>query len=291
MRIMNPYISEGNTVLSFSGGRTSGLLLWRVIQGHGGELPSNVRVVFCNTGKERPETLDFVRDCGEHWGVEIIWLEFDPSADGNFRIVTYETASRHGEPFTALLNKKSYLPNPVTRFCTIELKIRVIRDYCRSIGWDHWYSMIGLRADEMGRVESAIGRTSERWTNVCPLASAGVIEADVMAFWGAQNFNLRLVSFEGNCDLCFLKGKRKIIRILQEHPSLGRWWAEAEAEAEARGAKESGARFRNDRPSYAELMDIASRQGWMRFDDQDITEDLEESCGDECHAVDYGEGA
>jgi 3'-phosphoadenosine 5'-phosphosulfate sulfotransferase (PAPS reductase)/FAD synthetase len=45
-------------------------------------------VTFANTGKEMPETLDFVRDCGEHWGVDITWLELeigDETADISYK--------------------------------------------------------------------------------------------------------------------------------------------------------------------------------------------------------------
>ncbi|GFZ63689.1 hypothetical protein PSE10B_02110 [Pseudomonas amygdali pv. eriobotryae] len=62
----------------------------------------------------------------------IVWLEYRDD-DLGFAIVTYEIASRHGEPFEALIRKNSYLPNPVTRFCTIGLKVRVIRKYLRKL--------------------------------------------------------------------------------------------------------------------------------------------------------------
>lgn len=59
----SPYRITGPAVVSFSGGRTSGYMLWHILDAHGGALPDDVKVVFCNTGKERPETLDFVERC------------------------------------------------------------------------------------------------------------------------------------------------------------------------------------------------------------------------------------
>ena len=59
----DPFLCDGPTVVSFSGGRTSGLMLRRVLDAHGGTLPEDVHVVFTNTGKERPETLAFVAEC------------------------------------------------------------------------------------------------------------------------------------------------------------------------------------------------------------------------------------
>src|SRR5581483_1825939 len=41
------------------------------------------------------------------------------------------------------------------------------------------------------------------------LNSAKVTEEDVMNFWASQPFDLQLQSYEGNCDFCFLKSKRR----------------------------------------------------------------------------------
>ena len=72
---MNPYVINEPAVISFSGGRTYAYMLYKILEAHGGTLPDHVKVCFANTGKEMPETLDFVRDCGEQWGVDIVWLE------------------------------------------------------------------------------------------------------------------------------------------------------------------------------------------------------------------------
>ena len=112
----------GPTCISFSGGRTSGYMLWLTLQAHGEKLPDDTHVVFANTGKEEEATLRFVRDCAERWGVPIVWVEYRPDGDG-WTTVDFHTASRNGEPFDALIRKRNYLPNPVARFCTVELKI------------------------------------------------------------------------------------------------------------------------------------------------------------------------
>lgn len=280
----NPYKIDGPALVSFSGGRTSAYMLHAIIGAHGGVLPTDVAVTFANTGKERLETLNFVRDCQEHWDVPIRWLERVPGEHGQrFKEVTYENASRAGEPFAQIMREKSYLPNPVTRFCTIELKIRVMRDFARALGWDHWTNIIGLRADEPGRVHGALDRNEtakERWTNACPLHGAGVTETMVLDFWKAQNFDLRLKGYEGNCDLCFLKGKGKLTRIMRDRPDLADWWIEAEAEAEARGSKPSGARFRSDRVSYADMMDTVKRQGVLPLTEFDDHQSCDTTCTD-----------
>jgi 3'-phosphoadenosine 5'-phosphosulfate sulfotransferase (PAPS reductase)/FAD synthetase len=283
----DPFKVEGPALISFSGGRTSAYMLWRILNAHHGTLPDDVIATFANTGKEMPQTLDFVRDCSERWGVLVRWLEYadHDEPQRRWRQVSYETASRNGEPFKALIRRKNYLPNPVTRFCTIELKIRAMKLFAQqAMGWDDWTNVIGLRADEPGRVARS-RNNSDVWTNAMPLATAGVTKRDVQAFWEGQNWGLALpsrdgVTYLGNCDLCFLKSAKTITAIINANPELADWWIEAEAEAEALASKPSGARFRTDRPSYAEIAARATStaQGHLFPDDRDQLVDC--FCGD-----------
>jgi len=122
MRERNPYkLPDGNVVISFSGGRTSGYMLHEILNANG-DLPDRCRVVFANTGREMPETLDFVQECSERWSVPITWVEFDEETDAQVQTVNYQSASRDGEPFLALIKKDKRLPDAVRRFCTRRLK-------------------------------------------------------------------------------------------------------------------------------------------------------------------------
>jgi 3'-phosphoadenosine 5'-phosphosulfate sulfotransferase (PAPS reductase)/FAD synthetase len=268
---VNLFFIVGPTLISFSGGRTSAYMLWRILQAHGGTLPPDVHVVFANTGKERPETLDFVQECATRWDVNIVWLEYQPGEPNDTAIVNHNSASRHGEPFAALIKRRNFLPNPVTRFCTVELKIRRMKHFMHAMnGYDRWVNVVGLRADEAHRVlRKAAQAPRERWSNAFPLYEAGVTKADVGAFWAGQPFDLRLMNVrnvtpQGNCDLCFLKGESTIRGLLRLEPSAADWWAAQEREMASISAPEKGmhaARFRADRPSYAEMKSDALRQG------------------------------
>jgi len=261
----DPFRITEPTCISFSGGRTSALMLWRVLQANDG-LPADAVVCFANTGKEEEATLRFVRDCSERWNVPITWLEY---RDDGYAIVDFDTASRNGEPFEALIRKRNYLPNPVTRFCTSELKIRTMHRYLRanweSFGWDasdmEWNQMIGIRADEQRRLSKirARGHSTETTKEpmLLPLADAGVTLADVQLFWAAQPFGLELPTVNGrtlagNCDLCFLKPANQVRSLIAQKPERAIWWAKMEALALA--SKPSGAVFRSDRPSYAAML-------------------------------------
>ena len=92
------------TVISFSGGRTSAYMLWRILQSNNG-LPSDAMVIFANTGKEEEATLKFVNDCSVNWNVPITWLEYTTNNDIQHKVVNYKTASRKGEPFEMLVDK------------------------------------------------------------------------------------------------------------------------------------------------------------------------------------------
>lgn len=140
---MNPFEIEGPAVISFSGGRTSGYMLRRILDE--GVRP-NVHVLFANTGRERPETLQFILECQTRWGVPIHWLERGRGE------VDWAKCGIDGEPFADLITKKKFLPNPIARFCTQELKIKPMRDWMMAQGYDHWTNAVGIRADEPRRI-------------------------------------------------------------------------------------------------------------------------------------------
>jgi 3'-phosphoadenosine 5'-phosphosulfate sulfotransferase (PAPS reductase)/FAD synthetase len=277
---VNPYLLETPAVVSFSGGRTSGYMLWHILDAHGGTLPDGVKVVFCNTGKERPETLDFVERCSQRWGVPVTWLEYRREEGKNtFAVVGYATASRAGEPFEAIIRARNCLPNVRARFCTSELKMRTNMRYLRSLGWTQWDNAIGLRADEPRRVAKIRGRQEVACeTPTLPLADAGATLADVTAFWGRQPFDLQLRSDQGNCDLCFLKGPNKVRRLVAESPESAEWWARMETLIPS--PRYGTGRFRRDRPPYRIQLELAQRPGL--FDD--ISEDDELTTA--CHCTD-----
>ena len=275
----NPFKIDSPTCISFSGGRTSAYMLWRVLEAHQMSLPPEAVVCFANTGKEDEATLRFVQDCSEQWGVNINWLEYKQSDDASnrWRVVDFDSASRNGEPFEAVIRMRNYLPNPVTRFCTSELKIRVMHKWLRAnwmaIGWDaynlEWDQMIGIRADEQRRVSKirARGHSTEttKETMLLPLADAGISLSDIDAFWKKQSFHLELPTINGrtlagNCDLCFLKAANQVQTLIAEKPERAIWWAKMEALALALASKPSGAVFRSDRPSYSAMMQFASEQ-------------------------------
>lgn len=98
-------------------------MLWRAIQSG---LSDETMVVFADTGRERPETYEFVRQCSARFNVPIAWVWRRGKGD------TDEGVAGPPSPFSRLLRDKAEgqrlrgepfsLPGPVSRYCSIELK-------------------------------------------------------------------------------------------------------------------------------------------------------------------------
>lgn len=252
----SPYIlPAGNVQIAFSGGRTSAYMLRKILDANGG-MPDRAVVTFQNTGRERPETLDFIQEVGIRWGVRVIWLEYIAKKP-LFEVVGPNSCSRNGEPFTALNKKKQGIPNIFQAFCTVQLKSLTVKRYLVSLGWRKWSSMVGFRADEMHRTAFEDNRA----TILLPLRNANVTKADVMQFWDKQPFDLRLPvlpsgnTLGGNCDGCFKKSEAAIAQMWRDNPDAYAWW---EAEEERQGHSFS------KRFTRKELREMLERQGdWM----------------------------
>lgn len=258
----NYILPKGNVQICFSGGRTSAYLLHCILEANNG-LPDRARVIFTNTGREMDQTLDFVNECAHKWGVSVTWLEYDrKDRKPGFIEIDYNRASRDGLPFSKLITSKSYLPNVVTRFCTIELKIRTAKRYLLTQGWGHWTNALGIRFDEARRVK--VKQPKERWSNWYPLFNAGITKHDIVDFWAAQSFDLKLENVKGktplgNCDGCFLKSEKTLAGLCREYPKRFSWWIEQEYKVNST--------FHKNR-SYSELQSFVEKQRDWIFEDE-----------------------
>jgi 3'-phosphoadenosine 5'-phosphosulfate sulfotransferase (PAPS reductase)/FAD synthetase len=268
---MNPYKIEGPALISFSGGRTSAYMLKKIVDAYEGNLPDDIYVVFANTGKEVPETLDFINECQLNWNLKVRWLELDIHQERPIyrtKEVSYETASRNGEPFEALIDRKKFLPNNSMRICTAELKMKVMERFMRSQNYKEWFNVIGLRYDEHRRVSSQLKANQEnknKWETLMPLYTDKKSVKDIYEFWKNNSFDLNLPNhggktLAGNCDLCYLKGTQTLVNILREKPELANWWIKQEEKLQSwrkedRGSK-YGMTFKGNGMSYIKLLDV-----------------------------------
>ena len=75
---------------------------------------------------ERPETLDFVDTCARAWSLTVHWVEYFWDAPHRTRIVDHATASRNGEPYAALIDRKG--------FRALDFDPLLLRDFLRETG-------------------------------------------------------------------------------------------------------------------------------------------------------------
>lgn len=282
-------LPSGNVQIAFSGGRSSAMMVGE-LAARNDLAADRVVVAFQNTGREMPETLDFIAECATRWAVPVVWLEyavrrhvtskeldlvariFGPAyaarleswwvpTDSGFRVVNHNSAARHGEPLLALILQKKYLPNQRTRFCTIEAKVRTAKRYLVAQGWSRWTNLCGMRADEPTRLKAE--QPKERYSNAFPLADAGIAKPDVTAFWAAQPFDLRLPNvggkcWLGNCDGCFLKSEANLTALARDFPERHAWWERMEELASELTINPNGATW-SKRYRRAELRDLIER--------------------------------
>lgn len=244
-----------NLLISFSGGRTSAFMTKWIMESEKYKDFKKV-VVFANTGKEREETLEFVDKCDKEWELNVVWLEavvhHNEKIASTFKIVDFKTASRNGEPFEEVI-KKYGLPNQKFIHCSRELKINPIHKYIKSLGFNEYYTAIGIRSDEMQRIN---WENANKKKYIYPLAIDFRINKNyIRKFWDKQCFDLQLKDYEGNCDMCYKKSNRVLMTLILENPNMINWWNKMESKY---GTDEGYTFFRGNN-STLDLIDMAKR--------------------------------
>lgn len=207
-----------NLFVSFSGGETSGYMAALCHMAWRGKWDKIV-TVFANTGEENEETLEFVHQCDRRFGLNTVWVEAvvgKGRTGTSHRIVDISTASRRGEPYEAVIQKYG-IPNQEWPHCTRELKLRPMKSYIESLGWEPgtYEAAIGIRADEPKRRS----KTAKKNGIIYPLMDMrATTKPEVNEFWMSQPFRLNLMGYEGNCKWCWKKSARKLFTIMSDNP-------------------------------------------------------------------------
>ena len=159
-------------VVKFSGGRSSGMLLFALLENGFLRQERGDVVVFNNTSCEHPETYKFVAECKrrvESAGIPFFFVEFQTYEDArqgewrrlaSYRLVNERPVSKdnpegfrwRGEVFEEMLSSKGYLPNRFSRVCTQSLKLEVTRQFLR----DWFASKKGIPRQGHGLDESKV---------------------------------------------------------------------------------------------------------------------------------------
>lgn len=223
-------------LISFSGGRTSAYMLWWLFNVWEHRHEWNMVVVFANTGLEEEGTLEFIEDCSQIWKIPIVWVEAKHKDNsGNWyskmgwkvyhKIVTFETASRNGEPFEEMISCLG-IPSTNAPFCSNQLKKIAIESYMKRIGWRNYYKAIGIRADEGDRMNPKYKELKILYPFIGNVAYGFIdtFKPEILSWWDNQLFNLEINSDFGNCVFCWKKDLPRLCRIALNHSEKTTWW-------------------------------------------------------------------
>jgi hypothetical protein len=239
-----------NLLVSFSGGETSAYLAKWLIDNKQDKY--NMIFVFANTGDEEEETLRFIDLCSKKWGIEIVWVEavvhHGERIASTHKVVDFNTASRNREPFKEVI-KKYGIPNQNFLHCNREMKLNPIKSYVKSIGWKEYKTAIGIRVDEIDR----INKNRKELGLIYPFISdKPTTKQEVSYWWSKQDFRLNLKSYNTNCRTCWKKSDKVLAQVYKENPD----YFEFNEEMEKKYGKEKYTFFRNGRSTKKLIEDL-----------------------------------
>lgn len=147
-----------------------------------------------------------------------------------------------GISFDKLIQSRNYLPNQAQRFCTTEMKLRPIFEYCYLYLQLPINMRLGYRFDESERKSKATtefkfpymcntygqGRQSHitiKWReNEFPLIDKDpTIHPQIVNYW--KNENDVTFADDSNCQMCFWKDPQQKLINSKKHPSIMMWGA------------------------------------------------------------------
>lgn len=274
--------------VSFSGGRTSAVMTKMILERWSSEY--EIQVTFVNTGCEHPNTLEFVRQCDEHWGFGTTWIEakihHGERRGPTYNIVDFDSASRNGEPFEEYV-KKYGIPGPSHPQCTSRLKEEPMHAFRRDhLGWKvgTWYTAIGIRTDEIDRMSS---KAKEK-KFLYPLVGWGISKEDVLRECASWPFDLNLPGEHyGNCVWCWKKSIRKLMTLAKESPEVFEfpYHLEKEYSSTKSGGDYTDRRLFRGHRRVGDIFYLAHTSEFEPYKDKarkDGELDLQSGCGESC---------
>ena len=199
-------------VVSFSGGRTSAYLCSLIKKMH-----TDAVFVFMDTGAEHPATYDFVRQCNNYFGLNLVCLRAKVSQEQGigvgYEIIDIADIGHNLNVWRDMLEKYS-TPYVHGAFCTKNFKTTPFEKYANNLwGRGNYHTILGIRVDEPKRLKPRNGFSY--------LADISDFEKqDVLDWWAKMPFNLQIPEHLGNCVFCIKKGVNKIALAAKDEPKL-----------------------------------------------------------------------
>lgn len=195
--------SNGNIrhILGISGGKDSSALAVYLRD----RVPG-MEYVFCDTGKELPETYDFINRLEVFLGKHIVRLpkeldDYSEKYDFDHWLRIYG----------------GMLPSENVRWCTKNLKLKPFEKY---IGDDRAINYVGIRADEYYR--DGYISTKENIETTFPFVKDGITKNDVVQILEEAGIGLPKYyewRSRSGCFFCFFQRKDEWVRLKERHPN------------------------------------------------------------------------
>lgn len=214
--------------VSISGGESSCYMVHWMEQHRKPE--DEVLYAIANTSKEKEQTLVFANKVSEYYSIDLVWIEAKfhrkKGKGTTYTITDFESAKRDGEVFEDMIQEYG-IPNQKYPHCTRELKTIPLQKLASDILGDGYITVIGIRIDEIDRVNS-------KWRELnyyYPLVHQEISKPMINCFWRDMPFRLELKGYEGNCGKCWKKSTRKLMTIEQDEEfnnCRDMWWHDME---------------------------------------------------------------
>jgi 3'-phosphoadenosine 5'-phosphosulfate sulfotransferase (PAPS reductase)/FAD synthetase len=182
-------------ILSLSGGKDSAALAIYLRD----RIPS-MEYIFNDTGKELPETYEYLDRIGDFLGRPVIKLNADKGFDHWYEMYGGMIPSNH------------------RRWCTKMLKLKPFETY---VGEEPVLNYVGIRADEerQGYIS-----TKPNITPVYPFIEDGLVYADIVRILHQSGVGMppytRWGRTRSGCFFCFYQQKIEWVRLLETYPDL-----------------------------------------------------------------------
>ncbi len=228
-----------NLMICVSGGRSSARMA-RHIQTSKKYKNLNKVYIFCNTGMERPETIDFLKNMERNWGIELIKIEGVYSeimgVGVNYKIVNWDNLSMNAAPFAGAIMQKnkgkfSGLPNEGAPYCSEMLKTLPAQKFCDDFfGKNNYLKSLGFRKEDMPKRISYAEIKHDK-TRIFPLITDfqfPIGQNELNSWWTKQSFKLEIHNRYGNCELCWKKSIKNLIENIRYGSNHIEWYRRQE---------------------------------------------------------------
>jgi 3'-phosphoadenosine 5'-phosphosulfate sulfotransferase (PAPS reductase)/FAD synthetase len=230
---------KANLMVTVSGGRSSAMVA-RHIQTSPKYKDFNKIYVFANTGQERVETIDFLKNMVKYWQLELNIVEgvySDIMGVGiKYKLVDFDNLSMNSEPFEGAIMHKNKgffegVPNQEAPYCSESMKTIPCKKFCDDIfGVNNYIKSIGFRKEDMPK-RITFAEIKEDKNRIFPLLTdfenvIGNIELN--RWWNKQPFKLQIHGDLGNCELCWKKSDKTLLKNIRHGTRSIKWWQKME---------------------------------------------------------------